>query len=272
MNVSQSKITYFLFATLFITGVISGCRHNKWNRLSKEQLQDVMVDVTVAQGLMYTKDMPDSTRQVIYNQIFSKHGVTQQDYDSTIAYYTARKIDVQLLVTQRVLDSLKKLQERVAENKQKHDELNRDPSSFYYRDSVNILRDSVTIYHIEKTFVNRYFRIDLNSPYYSPVRVRFTSRIHGINKMNNQAFRMYLYLDLTDSTRLVDTCAIDRNGTYNLELSIPDGKSASALGGFVRTLTPSPGNKPIKKGNNTVVIDSFSVARYTTVASDSLSR
>lgn len=68
----------------------SACQNSVDAPIPQEKFMTVLYDIHTAEGLLETEsqNMRDSMSKIYYAQIFQKHGVTQIDFDSTMAIYT----------------------------------------------------------------------------------------------------------------------------------------------------------------------------------------
>lgn len=68
----------------------SACQSTPNAPIRQEKLINVLYDIHTAEGLLESEsqNVRDSMAKIYYAQIFQKHGVTQIDFDSTMAIYT----------------------------------------------------------------------------------------------------------------------------------------------------------------------------------------
>lgn len=93
-NLPLKKFGYAFVGVLFVFLVLSGCNsanRNKKYILEKDKMVDVMVDVHLAEAVLRNKKISgeelDKVTSDYYSKIFSRHDVTQQQFDSSIVYY-----------------------------------------------------------------------------------------------------------------------------------------------------------------------------------------
>lgn len=68
----------------------SACQSAPDAPIPQEKLISVLYDIHTSEGLLESEsqNVRDSMAKIYYAQIFHKHGVTQTDFDSTMAIYT----------------------------------------------------------------------------------------------------------------------------------------------------------------------------------------
>mgnify|MGYP006291638771 CR=1 FL=1 len=83
-------LVMMLFSGLVLSGCHSGTKNEKYI-LEEDKMVDVMVDVHMAEAVLRNKrisgDELDKLTSDYYSKIFSKHEITQQQFDSSIVYY-----------------------------------------------------------------------------------------------------------------------------------------------------------------------------------------
>lgn len=102
LRFSRTQVAFVLIL-MACSVLMGGCRQQGWKKLSKRQLREVMLDVAFTRALMEERgNLPDSTRQAIYDDLFARHGIKQVDYDSSMAWYARYKIENQVTIVQMV--------------------------------------------------------------------------------------------------------------------------------------------------------------------------
>jgi hypothetical protein len=95
------KIKYCIVASLI--ALITSCSKVPNDILSEKKMQEVLTDIYIAEGIIsYEVETynNDSIKQVVFNSVFKKHGVTQAVYDSSMVWY-ARNLDLFLKIYDR---------------------------------------------------------------------------------------------------------------------------------------------------------------------------
>lgn len=110
--------------------------------MSADKFTEVMIDVQLAEGmktqkLAYTK-ANSNDMNILYDYIFVKHDVSQEDFMEAFRYYRSRPGKMELIYEQ-VLDSLSKLDVEV---KQKYS-LEQSAEADSIQDATRRMRDSL---------------------------------------------------------------------------------------------------------------------------------
>ncbi|MBL7927210.1 MAG: DUF4296 domain-containing protein [Bacteroidia bacterium] len=109
------------YILVYLVVFITACSHPKpikpdavW---SDEKLISVLTDIEIADAALTQISITDSLRALkgnaYYNQVFKKHGVTANDFKTTMDWYAAHPRNLSEVYT-TVLDSLSKMQSEVA--------------------------------------------------------------------------------------------------------------------------------------------------------------
>ncbi|KGN74759.1 hypothetical protein HR11_08240 [Porphyromonas macacae] len=247
---------------------ISGCKKRSWNKLSPKQTREVMMDLAITRSLIQSRgyELPDSTRQAIYDDLFARHGVTQRDYDSTLVWYTRYKIKSQVVYTQMVRDSLKQIEQLLAEREAEKTKSD-NAIEQYDKDSVNFLKNVLLWFAPEHEQINHFAQLELTTSPESDTEFRLTTRIHGLSLKNKTDLKLNLIMDLDDSTSLSKEILIPRNGLFELSQTVPQDRKALRIKAFLRSNAYISGldsvNRKIPGSAHRIVVDSFAVVRYT---------
>ena len=76
--------------SLIVTLLLISCGRNPRGVMSINEMADLIVDLQLAEAYIdsHTDDFQDdSSKQVLKQSIFKKHGISQQDYDSSMVWY-----------------------------------------------------------------------------------------------------------------------------------------------------------------------------------------
>ncbi|MCQ2334078.1 MAG: DUF4296 domain-containing protein [Paludibacteraceae bacterium] len=88
------KSRFYLSDTLVILAILASltaCRPE--GILSRSQLEDVLVDIHAAEGVLEEAGLAyghDEAQRGYYKVVLLKHNITQEQFDSTLVWYTAR--------------------------------------------------------------------------------------------------------------------------------------------------------------------------------------
>lgn len=106
-----------LLPVLMVLMVAMGCKPRRPSDIiSPEKMEDIMVDYHMAQGMAENSDDRDKARYLYIQAVFSKHGVTEAEFDSSLVYYCGRS------------EQMKKIYERVLERVHTQAQLNGVPT------------------------------------------------------------------------------------------------------------------------------------------------
>ncbi len=76
--------------SLIVTLLLISCGRNPRGVMSINEMTDLIVDLQLAEAYIDShidEFQDDSSKQVLKQSIFKKHGITQQDYDSSMVWY-----------------------------------------------------------------------------------------------------------------------------------------------------------------------------------------
>ncbi|WP_085536234.1 DUF4296 domain-containing protein [Massilibacteroides vaginae] len=88
------------FLVLFL---LTTCSKVPDHILPEKKMQEVIIDMHLAESIIssdYKRYNNDSIKKVLFNSVFTKHGISQADYDSSLVWY-ARNLDIYLQVYDR---------------------------------------------------------------------------------------------------------------------------------------------------------------------------
>lgn len=142
-------LSILLFVTILS---IVGCdKASSWTRISDDQLEDVLYDLYVAEGLMETFDygqLPDSSRVAIRESVYRKHSITRMDLDSTVFYMTTNRMNLFGEICNKAMSRAKQYQE---EYLQPIKDIS-NPEGWYARKKRNAFEDSLRIFPLGTHF------------------------------------------------------------------------------------------------------------------------
>ena len=111
MRSTVLNISLFLLAALMMLS----CDRTPGGVLSVNDMADLIVDMQLAEAYIDNNisEFPsDSSKQVIKQSIFKKHGITQQDYDSSLVWY-AHNMEDYVKAYDKAVGKLKDKQEKL---------------------------------------------------------------------------------------------------------------------------------------------------------------
>lgn len=251
-------------AALLSLFLLFSCQGKGYKRIAKDQLKDLLVDLYVADGYfvnIYDPELTDSVREAVYADIFSKHGTTRRDYDSTLVWYARNDLNEYIVICQAVREELEQqrlvLDARLtAENERLAREFD---GTSYQLDSVNLLRhDSARVYWPDMPLLNCPFVIRPGTAYGDSTRLEFVTRVRGLRLRPMARMEMGLQLICTDSSSVVLKQKVE-NGLNILTAMVPDSAKVMRVYGYLQGFPDSTGIIAMEP----FVVDSFSVRKFT---------
>ncbi|MDD2436680.1 MAG: DUF4296 domain-containing protein [Massilibacteroides sp.] len=97
----RNKFGYTAF--FFLLFLLTTCSKVPDHILSEKKMQAVITDMHLAESLIasdYNRFNNDSVKKVLYNSVFTKHQITQAEYDSSLIWY-GQNLDIYLQVYDR---------------------------------------------------------------------------------------------------------------------------------------------------------------------------
>ena len=148
---------------LMLICVVASCSRVPKNIISEKKMRTVLYDMQIAEAFVETKNEDFATsdaRQVVYDAVFSKHNITQAEYDSSLIWY-GKNMDLYMNIYKLVLRDLNKNIELLGDIKP--DPLSGDAST---KDSIDIWIYSRSYsFKPERVFNTLSFDISPNVPY-----------------------------------------------------------------------------------------------------------
>lgn len=222
------RILYILFSILFF----SSC-HREWKRLSPKKMQDILVDMSLAQAYFQNHYTPDSIRIRTYSGICRNHGISIQDWDSSIYLYSGKYIETYKIIYQNAMDSVVRLQKQIQQKQNIRDSIKNRLQNILEAniDSVNLIADRQT--HNKENFLIRSFILKPIIPYSDKFSVRLSTALQNLPLQFDPIFMLRLRLSFADSTDTTIIKPIIYNGVDSIRVNIPSDKSMqSAEGGL----------------------------------------
>lgn len=92
---------------LFLIILACGCNRKPKEVLPEDEMVDLLTDLQLAEGYLNSSGHNNAERDVLIASVLKKHGVSQAQLDSTIAYY-GRNIDEYYLLYNKVENKIRK--------------------------------------------------------------------------------------------------------------------------------------------------------------------
>ena len=194
-----------LFLVLFVGLLLSACNTRPENILSEKKMENILVDLFLFEGTAQLKNMPvgDTLKTKYYNQILQKHGLTQQQYDSSLMWYV-KNSEEYMRLQNKVMARLETINQEIVAGKYER--------PIAPTDSL----DSVSIQtHRREVFVSANQRAEKSLFKLSGkdvvagdvLKIRFQVRIEGVSK--KQRAESIVFVRYTDSTEQVKKHTFD---------------------------------------------------------------
>lgn len=115
------KASFHISLILLLVLSLMSCDRAPRGVISKSDMADLIADLQVADAYIesHREEFPnDSTKQVLKQSIFKKHGITSQDYDSSLVWY-AHNMEDYVKAHDQALGKLKERYDKLAKSKDK---------------------------------------------------------------------------------------------------------------------------------------------------------
>lgn len=99
------KFKAIIFLLLLL--LVYGCNHKPKEVLPEDEMVDLLTDLQLAEGYLNSAGPNSVERDALIASVLKKHGVSQAQLDSTIAYY-GRNIDEYYLLYNKVENNIRK--------------------------------------------------------------------------------------------------------------------------------------------------------------------
>lgn len=257
------RLSLYITALLSLSLVgFSACSDNQWTKLSAEEVREILPELSLLESMANFRDMPDSLRQGLYTHYFESRGITQADWDSTMAWYAknqmvmyenfyrvaSEEMEQKRLALQAKRDSISTLEQR--EIQRRNGQL----------DSVNLLQDTLLVFHAGE-LLNKHWKLQPSQPYPSGTRLLFSVHMQGLSAevLSNLKWTAELSMHASDSTILQMSQTNWHDRGAELSLTVPEGKTVGLVTAYLRGLVPN--SKALSRG---IVIHGVSLKKYPT--------
>lgn len=217
------KISLVLFSII----LFSSC--NEDNIISSKKMEDILIDMSVAQAFLSNNNVNDSVRMRTYSAICKKHNVTMSQWNNSLSLYSGKYISVYKIIYQNAMDSVSKIYERLQHRQSSLDSIR----NFEYRiisgdvDSVNILDKNSILFD---TYFAHTYEKSLSPSYNDSYSLRLSCLALGLYRPDTVSV-MKLKLCYSDSTDTVIQKPVLKNGINYIRINIPQGKNVNKISG-----------------------------------------
>lgn len=197
--------------------------------VDEDKMVDVMVDIHKSEalvGLNPGKFTTDSVKKVYRQTIFKKHGITQEQFDSSLAWY-GRHIDDFVKVYDRVLaeyeDQLNDANKRAEESGEIYEAMANDADNMW-----NLAPFQMIAWDSDRQNIG--FELTDSNTINKGDRLRWQLRATNVTSRVD----MLLGVDYTNGTTAYNTKIINQDGKYNLTLQTDSSFKVERVFGVVR--------------------------------------
>lgn len=227
------KLITKVFSIILIVISIFSCNEDKL--IPSKKMQDILVDMSVAQAFLSNNNVNDSVRIRTYSAICKKHNVTMSQWNNSLSLYSGKYISVYKIIYQNAMDSVSKVYTILQQRQSSLDSIR----NLEYRiisgdvDSINIIdRNSIVL---DNYFATAYDK-NLSMPYQDSYSLKMSCNTFGLYRLDTVAL-MKLKLYYSDSTDTVIQKPILKNGINDIRVNIATGKSVNRVSGGIYHLT-----------------------------------
>ena len=218
-----------LFLLIILVAAIASCDSGKVRILSKGKMEKVLYDYHLAQGMMNMND-PESGR-LIY-AVFEKHGITEEEFDSSLVYYNIHQEDMSDIYThlrERYEEEEKNL--RLQSGSSEMSALlsdSRDTTDIWSGAAIIVLRDN-------PMYRSHSFSIKTDTSFYQGDQFILTLNNDMIRQnQDNQDDNVVVSVSVRydDGFTIADTRSFYSSGPQQLKISSDPKRHISQVNGF----------------------------------------
>lgn len=218
-----------------VLSLLSACADKpKGNVIPPDKLEDVLYDYHLAQVMI--SDLPSSDRfkkDFYFDYVYDKHGVTQEEIDSSLVYYARHPEGLSLIYSNLSAKITQELRRIDAESVEP---MRREPISVV-GDSANLWYDIPFLQLSSTPLENRYhFSVPTDTNFMANDRIEWSGKAVFINEVTDSVSH-YLHLNLkveymNDSLLVADTLLYG-SGNYSLGVVDTMGWQVKSVDGAV---------------------------------------
>ncbi|MDR3252506.1 MAG: DUF4296 domain-containing protein, partial [Tannerella sp.] len=205
-------LIYCLLAALFI---IASCSRVPKHIISEKKMRALLYDMQLAEAFVETnyESYPTANdRNRLYNSVFAKHGITQEQYDSTLVWY-GQNMDLYMRIYRLALRDINAGIDALGDIKP--NPLSGEVSA---KDSIDVwIYDRTFAFRPERAFNTLRFAIEPQMPYSSGSSYVLGVNIWGLSDEMTQKPRIHLGAVQSNTFISVDT-TIATNGYHEIAL------------------------------------------------------
>lgn len=231
--------------------MLMACSRVPKGTIPEKKMQEVLVDMQIAEEMIRTDPAVfpgDGEKKALYRSVFSKHSVTEAEYDSSLVWY-GRHLDTYMRIYRSALTEVQKRIEALGDvAPESVSESNRDSLDIwnfrrYYELSPRML-DNMIIFDIEP-----------GSAYSSGSAFVFGMNVWGLAPQMTNPVEIRLRT-VSDDTTYTASRTVRENGYYEMMLKVSPVKRTQRVYGYIR-LDGKAGDTCRK-----IYLDRFQLTKY----------
>lgn len=206
----MKRFVYFLLISFV---VLQACTRRPFSVISPSDLQDIMVDLYIAEAIYNTNYggfKTDEEQEKLINSVLLKHNISRAELDSSMVWYSDN------------LDELNKINEAVGKSLNRLDTIYRDnaPPKIIYK-FTDFTNENLPIsFSLDSTIATLAFRMDSTKLYAQgdPEEFNFSFDVLGLDTITNQ-LESCVYFHYRDTLIVMNIDSM-HNDSYNYSHTI----------------------------------------------------
>lgn len=102
---------------------LGACSRRNYKLLGEKDMKELAIELALLGSYLKRNYVADSMRYEIYREFFSERGISERDWDSSVAYYSANRLEDYTIIYQTATDSIRKVQKALEIRQQRLDSL-----------------------------------------------------------------------------------------------------------------------------------------------------
>ncbi len=230
---------------LLVLLAFSACRKTPSWVIPQDKIEDVLIDIHIAEGIIDNQsgEFPDyESKQELFNAVYKKHGITKQDFDTSLVWYAAHLKDF-LKIYEDIDKRMLILRDTVEQRLTALSELEAK--------GINIWQGS-TVAVISSFAHNNIFTFQNDSLLSAGGAYRLKFSLLGVDSALHTECRFCIE---AKDTILVKKILPEKNGDYSLDLTLADHEIPKILSGSVYI-------DPLQVSDVSLIIANISLCKY----------
>jgi hypothetical protein len=234
----------------FFTAVLSACSRTPDGILPEKKMQQVMVDMQLAEAMIYMEPHTYATpveRRALYQAVFGKHQLTEAEYDSSMIWY-GKHLERYMRIYNLALADIKAQMDAIGD-------IRPDVAPTSNADSLDIWIFRKYHEFSPHSLSNRViFDLQPDEPYSSGSVFVLKWRVWGLAPGMKEPVEAHLRAYQGDTT-LTAKSTVSRDGTHEIYLKTIPTKRVNRVYGYIRLSTADT-------AFHKIYLDDFSLMKY----------